>query len=200
MSALLNSRRLNQSTDKARVSDPAMPTFASVQSELSQLELGIDADELHGSLCGFLSAAGSASVLDWPTQLALDAVASERLSADQPLGALYVCSVHQLGDPQLGLVLLLPDEDDVEVRANALLAWCRGFLGGFGLAGGNAQSEDSREALSDLANIASSALSFDDPERDASSLEELIEFVRVAVLLLYAELDSDGEPSPSTLH
>lgn len=182
------------------MSEPAIPTFASVQSELSQLELGIDADELHGSLCGFLCAAGSASALEWPVQLALDSVASERLGADQPLGALYGCSVHQLSDPQLGLILLLPDEEDVEVRANALLAWCRGFLGGFGLAGGSAQSDDSREALSDLANIASSALSFDDPERDAASLEELIEFVRVAVLLLHAELDGDGVRSPSTLH
>jgi len=162
----------------------SLPTFAAVQTALVELELGIDADELHGSLCGYLSAGGRCAAPSWPMQLALDDVPIRQLQPDAPLGQLYIASQAQLDDEALGLALLLPAGDALEPRAHALLAWCRGFLGGFGLAAGQTRSDDAAEALADLARIAQTELSFEDPEQDAQSLEELIEFVRVAVLLL----------------
>jgi uncharacterized protein YgfB (UPF0149 family) len=85
---------------------------------------------------------------------------------------------------------LLPDDDlPVVERGDALMSWCRGFLGGFGLAAGAEPplSEESRDALGDLAKMASSHLSYDEPEADAEALEEVSEFVRVAVLLLHSD-------------
>ena len=50
-----------------------------------------------------------------------------------------------------------------------------------------ALSEDSADALRDLAKMASSELSYEDPEGDEESLAEIVEFVRVAALLLHGD-------------
>ena len=70
-----------------------------------------------------------------------------------------------------------------------MLGWCRGFLGGFGLAAGENPplGEDSADALRDLARMAASELSYEDPEGDEESLAEVSEFVRVAALLLHGD-------------
>jgi uncharacterized protein YgfB (UPF0149 family) len=92
--------------------------------------------------------------------------------------------------PDFGFELLLPDEAaPIGERGDALLGWCRGFLGGFGLAAGEHPplSEDSADALRDLARMAASELSYEDPEGDEESLAEVTEFVRVAALLLHGD-------------
>jgi uncharacterized protein YgfB (UPF0149 family) len=43
------------------VDRPELPPHDAVTSELARLQLGADASELHGSLCGFLSAHGDLS-------------------------------------------------------------------------------------------------------------------------------------------
>ncbi len=187
------------------MSSPSLPVFDVVQSELVALAVGMDADDLHGSLCGFLAAGGASDSTSWPEGLALDAIAADRLRADQPLGELFAASVAQLNDDELGFQLLLPDDAALDNRAEALLAWCRGFIGGFGLAGGRTASDDAQEALADLGRIAATVLSFEDAEQDAQSLEELVEFVRIAVLLLNSERepvadDDSAELPKDTLH
>lgn len=168
---------------------PDLPTLDEVAAEIGHLRLGIDAAELHGSLCGFLSGGGQTARQDWLRPLALEA----ENGAPSPEGALdrlYLASCAQLADPDMGFGLLLPDEDRaVAERAEALLSWCRGFLGGFGLAAGAEPplSPEAREALDDMSKIAASRLSYDDPEGDEAALIEVAEFVRVAALLLYGD-------------
>ncbi|HEY9143467.1 MAG TPA: UPF0149 family protein, partial [Arenimonas sp.] len=48
-------------------------------------------------------------------------------------------------------------------------------------------SEESEEALADMARIAASDLSYEEPEADAEALEEVAEFIRVAALLLHSD-------------
>ena len=69
------------------------------------------------------------------------------------------------------------------------MAWGRGFLGGFGLAAGESPplSEDSAEAIADLARITGSELAYDEPEADEEALGEVAEFVRVAVMLVHSD-------------
>ena len=78
----------------------------------------------------------------------------------------------------------------VERRADALVEWCRGFLGGVGLSGTAARllSADANEVLADIGRIAASRFDYDDDEEDESALNEVLEFVRVGVLLLHAEM------------
>jgi uncharacterized protein YgfB (UPF0149 family) len=99
-------------------------------------------------------------------------------------------SVTQLEDRSFAFELLLPDASAPTVeRAEALLDWCRGFLGGFGLAGGNEAglSEEGGEALQDLARLAQASPEDGDDEEDQDALAEIEEYVRVAVLLLHGD-------------
>ena len=112
---------------------PDLPSHAEVSVEIAGLQLGVDAAELHGSLCGFLSAGGVVGREDWLRRLELE-TEPVLLAGDGALDRLYRASQAQLADPDLGFGLLLPEDDaSVSERAEALLGWCRGFLGGFGL-------------------------------------------------------------------
>jgi uncharacterized protein YgfB (UPF0149 family) len=186
------------------VDRPELPPHDAVTSELARLQLGADASELHGSLCGFLSAHGDLSRRDWLQRLEVEPDPIE-LPPDGVLDQLYFASRAQLGDPDLGFALLLPDDEQpVDERAEALLGWCRGFLGGFGLAGKRAEalSAEAREALEDLGKIAASQLSYDEPETDETALTEVSEFVRVATLLLHGDGldDDDAGAAPRRVH
>lgn len=150
--------------------------------------LGADPSELHGALCGWLSGGGE-DTANWPARvLADDALPAPE--PDSPLQALRSATVTQLEDRGFGFELLLPElEESVSARADALFEWCRGFLGGFGLAAGANPplSEEAEEALQDLAKLAQAAPESGDDDEDEDALAEIEEFVRVAVLLLHGD-------------
>lgn len=167
-----------------------MPDYAEVSAQIAQLRLGVDAAELHGSLCGYLSGGGETSGRgDWLGRVMAEPD-PEDVARDSALDRLFVATEALLESPDFGFDLLLPDEDrPVGERGDALLGWCRGFLGGFGLAAGSDPplSEDGADALKDLARMAGSELSYEDPEGDEEALSEVAEFVRVAALLLHGD-------------
>ena len=165
-----------------------LPTLADVEAAGRKLALGIDAAELHGALCGWL-AGGGAPTPDWLAKVtADDAVAA--VTADSVLDHLLRASAAQLDDRSFGFDLLLPAADaPLSERSGALFDWCRGFLGGFGLAAGHAPplSEEGSEALTDLARLAAATPQDDGDEDDEDALIEIEEFVRVAALLLHGD-------------
>jgi uncharacterized protein YgfB (UPF0149 family) len=165
-------------------------THAKLASALRTLRVGMGASDLHGSLTGYLCAGGSAGVDEWPAALEIEPDPAVHLH-DEALRQLYRDCRAQLNDPDLGFEPLLPALDEpVEQRAEALVEWCRGFLGGVGLAGppDEGLSADANEVLADLGRIASSRFDYDDAEEDETALSEVLEFVRVGVLLLHTEL------------
>ncbi len=171
------------------MSDAVLPDHAELETELQSLEAGVDASELHGSLCGYLAGGGSHDREHWLARVMSDPM----LGAPEPGGVLdrlYGASVRQLESTEFEFELLLPDGDQpVQERGDALLAWSRGFLGGFGLAAGQEPplSEEAGEALADLSRIAASDLAYEEPEADEEALEEVAEFVRVAAMLLHSD-------------
>lgn len=165
-----------------------LPDIADVVQAAGRSGLGVDPSELHGALCGWL-AGGGESAPNWPALV----LADDSLPAPEPQGALdelRVASAAQLEDRGFGFELLLPEaEVSLDQRAEALFDWCRGFLGGFGLAVGAAPplSDESQEALQDLARLAQAAPESSGEDEDADALAEIEEFVRVAVLLLHGD-------------
>jgi uncharacterized protein YgfB (UPF0149 family) len=165
-------------------------THAELASAIETLRLGMGASDLHGSLTGYLCAGGTAGAEEWPAALELEPDAKKNLHTDA-LSRLYRDCRAQLAGPDLGFEPLLPAADaPVERRADALVEWCRGFLGGVGLSGSarTVLSADASEVLADLGRIAASRFDYDDDEEDESALSEVLEFVRVGVLLLHTEL------------
>jgi uncharacterized protein YgfB (UPF0149 family) len=106
-------------------------------------------------------------------------------------------SLRALRDPNYGFSPLIPDDDDeLELRSEALASWCEGFLQGFavGVAGSDQISTDAAEILRDMAQIARLEVdSTSDIDEQESDFIELVEYVRVVVLNLYQTYTSDDE-------
>ena len=166
-----------------------LPTPEEVAAASRGLGLATPAAELHGALCGWL-AGGGADVPDWTARVMADADLPPP-PADSALDRLRKATAAQLEDGEFAFQLLLAEDDaGVRPRAQALFAWCRGFLGAFGLAAGAQPplSEEGGEALQDIARLAGAqAEDIDEDDEDEDSLSELEEFVRVATLLLHGD-------------
>ena len=86
--------------------------------------------------------------------------------------------------------MLMPTEDVlIYERVAAVALWCSGFLYGLGESGRsiNGMEGDVTEALTDLARVAAMADDVPEDEENEKDLAEIEEFVRVSVLLIFAE-------------
>lgn len=166
----------------------SLPALCDVDAAVRRLGLGVSPSELHGALCGWLAGGGS-DTPDWPGKVLADDAAPSP-SPDDALDRLRQASARQLDDRSFGFELLIADDDAPLVeRSGALFDWCRGFLGGFGLAAGRdlPLSEESSEALADLARLAAATPQDEGDEEDEAALAEIEEFVRIAVLLMHGD-------------
>lgn len=95
-------------------------------------------------------------------------------------------------------VFLPDDELELTQRLRCLTAWCQGFLVGFGTATAQQQvsrfSPETEEALKDIVNIANMADDSasedgvaDDAEADEEAYAQIVEYLKVAVLLMSSE-------------
>lgn len=172
--------------------------------------------ELHGLLAGQLAAGIRADAEAWLTIVVahLDVQEVEDDDDKAELVGLYDIALGQLQQADFGFQLLLPEDDtELAARTESLGAWCSGFLSGFGLGFDRTKQKLSSEitdSMEDLANIAQVSFDTDDADEDepADSAEtsyiELVEYVRLAAMMVFAEfnLPADEQPhtQPSQLH
>lgn len=164
----------------------SLPPFTEIEAAARRLQLGIDAAELHGALCGWLAGGGGPG----PAWLGQVLAEPSLPSAEGVLAQLATVSAAQFEDRDFGFELLLPSADAaLTQRSEALFGWCRGFLGGFGLAAGKDPplSDEGTEALADLARLAAAMPQEDGDQEDEEALAEIEEFVRVAAMLLHGD-------------
>jgi len=164
--------------------------------------------ELHGLLCGRIGGGEQLSEDELVATVAefLD-VAPERVEdLGDMLPELYRFSVGQISSSGFEFSPLLPDDDfSLNERLASLGEWCQGFLFGLGNSGLSVETEltgDIADALGDLASISHVGGLEDenDAEEDEVSYSELVEYVRVAVLLIYAELNVTEDNGSRTIH
>ena len=99
----------------------------------------------------------------------------------------------------MGLYLWLPGDDEtLEDRTMALAQWCSGYLAGLGSSGDDslaALSDDGNDALKDLQQIsAADVTDTDESEEDENAFTEIVEYVRVVVLMIREDLRGpDGQ-------
>ncbi|GAB3730870.1 YecA family protein [Luteimonas pelagia] len=167
---------------------PPLPRQDEVADAITAAGLSIDASELHGAVCGWCAGGGDDGD-GWLGRVMADGAIADPAPASA-IGRLRDATLRQFEDRDFGLQLLLPPEDaSLAARSGALFDWCRGFLGGFGLASGaDARlSPESREALEDLARLAAATAQEDGDAADEEALAEIEEFVRVSALLLHGD-------------
>jgi yecA family protein len=170
----------------------AIPEYEAVQDSLVDLRIPITAAELHGALSGCLCAGAALTPGNWLAYALTDAELEGQAEPGSVLAVFFDAVSAQLAGDVMDFEfdLLLPDDDTpVTERGPAMVDWCRGFLGGFGVVPNSAQalSEEAEEALQDLAKIAASDLNYEDSEADEEALIEVCEYIRVAAVLLYNE-------------
>jgi uncharacterized protein YgfB (UPF0149 family) len=166
----------------------ALPTCDEIADAIARLGLSIDPSEFHGATCGWLAGGGDAGA-GWLGRVMADPSIRDPEPAS-PLARLRDATATQLEDRGFGLELLLPAQDaTLAARSGALFDWCRGFLGGFGMAAGADPrlSPESREALEDVARFAAASAQEEGDADDDAALAEIEEFVRVSALLLHGD-------------
>jgi uncharacterized protein YgfB (UPF0149 family) len=119
---------------------------------------------------------------------------------DSVLTEAHECTAQQLDDEEFGFSLWLPDDEEpLEERIIALGRWCSGFLAGL-VCGGplDTLSEEAREAIEDLQQIAKAEMtaqesSGDDCEEDENAFVEIVEYVRVVALMMHEDFRGPGQ-------
>lgn len=162
-----------------------MSTWQDWKVALAQARLGISPAELQGSLAGYLCAGWGGGGAELLAALELDADPAGALAARVEQAARTITASLRAGEP---LALLLP-ATPLDARANALVEWCRGFLGGLGLTGlvdAGRQTGATAELLHTLAHIAAAPVACG-PD-DHAALAEVLAFVQTGVARLHAVL------------
>jgi uncharacterized protein YgfB (UPF0149 family) len=184
-----------------------LPDFTKVAAVLS----GEDPAEIHGLLCGLVCAGATVDGDDWRTRLEPGLFRNDNpqiLATEAFLNELSAITLSQLNGDDFNFSLLLPDDEvSLSQRASSLSRWCQGFLSGLGL-GGMDKSQvlpaTVQEFLRDLAVITQLDCELNEADdAEEQSYIELVEYVRMGVLLVNQELRSASKAtvsSPPHLH
>jgi uncharacterized protein YgfB (UPF0149 family) len=189
---------------------------------IATLELGVDAAELHGGICGLLCTRGPGAVATWIRESGADHVPrlGDAMAAAERLHEAEAESWRELNGPNIVFYPLLPDAEGVLAeRVAGLALWCQGFVTGLGLGGyslEDAAFEDDpsggraqvAEIVNDFVEISRAGLDADDlneADRAGFDLAALVEYVRVSVQLIFEEFHGQREtdmaaPEPQLRH
>lgn len=187
------------------MSAPSLPDFDRTiqlsQGNLDEAELA----ECHGLLCGLLCCRGADTPGDFIHHLgAMQLLVEPGPALSAVMTELWESTGRQLEDEEMGFELWLPDDDEsLEDRTISLAQWCSGFLAGIGSCGQlDHLSEDAREAIDDLQQIARAELAAPgedaDSEEDEQAYVEIVEYVRVVAMTMREEFR--GPEQDEVLH
>lgn len=165
-----------------------LPTYAAIRQAMNSTTRKLHPSQVHGVISGILCGQ-SGHQAAWETVVT---GGKESVKAHEILQKLYTLSEKQLDEFLFEFQLILPlDSDPLPDRAEALTLWCQGFLTGLKLIKiaiiGREQS-DMTEAINDLIEIAK--MNYEDVvanEEDETAYVELVEYVRMAVILIYQD-------------
>lgn len=168
-----------------------------------------DPAEMHGLISGILCGGNSDS--SW--QPLIHDLTNEGLAFGHELAEalrkMHAATSDSLEDDGFLFQLYLPEGDDVSVfdRADALAGWVNHYLLGLGVTQPKLDkvTGEAGEAIDDLRNIAQLGYDEDEDQEELEmSLEEIIEYVRVASLLCHDNFTRSQPTAPEvrkpTLH
>lgn len=167
----------------------SLPTFRELEQSLNKTALKLHPSQVHGLICGILCGNPTSSTA-WE-ELVTGGKESPKTHA--LLQALYDGTAKQLVEFLFELALILPaDSETLPYRAEALTVWCQGFLTGLKLAQVQIIGRDPSEmteAINDIIEIAK--MNYEEvvaSEEDEAAYVELVEYVRMAVILIYQDI------------
>lgn len=170
--------------------------FNEIEQALTRAGAHMRAAEAHGMLCGIICSGGQTSGPSWQDEVlaGTDPQNLQVIEVTRTLAKLAQQTLQAFeNNESFALELLLPDDaQSLAQRTTALAQWCQGFYMGLSMGGVtdiNALPDDSREILQDMIEIAQ--LEGDESvegEQDEAAYIEVLEYVRMGVLLVREEL------------
>ena len=132
--------------------------FDEVANLIVSLSASITPSEIHGLLSGQIAAGKRMDKSAWleEAKTLLDIETGFSADQEEQLQFIYMTTLTQIADTELGFYPLIPDEDlEFELRLQCLGLWCSGFLAGFALVEKAVAKlpELVNDALNDLAAI-----------------------------------------------
>lgn len=190
-----------------------LPSYEQVGDLLLKCHIFIEPAQMHGLLCGLLVCNPNTTAQEWVMQASGgDEKLWDTFTPDikKELLEIQAATLLSLRDAEYRFEPFLPeDEDVIAERAHAIGIWCKGFVAGVELFGnylggllGKAQTQVD-EAMGDLQAIADVDHKIDAHEAQEKALTAIIEYVRIAVLLVQRELSESflqQEKEGKTLH
>ena len=180
-------------------------TYEQLEDLFYALKISASPSAFHGFLCGRLSC-GVIEIrelikisAEW---LALSPEQSD--AAELDLQEFYEDSLSNLEDVSFLFKPTLPDDElPLGDRLVAIGDWCSNYISGLGDGMGDSFefSEDGREALEDLTAIGQISVDFESDDEGERDYTELVEYVRLAVQVIFSDLHPNikSEESP-TIH
>ena len=162
------------------------------------------AAELQGALCGLLCLDSQANRITWYKSLFEDIQPDEDEILD--LTALFDQTMQGLNSLDFDLQLELPDDDaPISSRLTALSDWCQGLIFGLGVSGLTEDTELSsacQEYIADVVRIGQiSDSELEENDDEDTNFEELVEYLRMGLFLLYGDLQPiESEDDDTTEH
>lgn len=175
--------------------------FEQVDRVLKTLDCDIGASECHGVLCGMLCSARNFQIDGWLEHTLGYSGDDElhELAASPVMSALFKETLSSIDSEEFSFDLLLPEDKlPLTIRIEALGAWCRGFLSGFGLSDMQQikdLSEETQDYLRDLGEIGKVDPKALEEEGNEHALFEVQEYTRVGALLLREEFKNSNTES-----
>ncbi|HET8707551.1 MAG TPA: UPF0149 family protein [Pseudomonadales bacterium] len=173
---------------------------------LDEINAAVSPSEAHGYVCGQLAAGTVLQGDVWLNNLKqfMDVDADLSAAAKRDLLDWRGECVQALNDPEFAFQPFLPEEGAALARRlEALAAWCQGFMSGFGMAYQNQEAlpDDVASTLKDLSEISQVDLNTDEDEESEEAFMEVVEYVRMAALMIYMECSqTKAESEPVTTH
>lgn len=179
----------------------SLPKYSELSHALSKTTLKLHPSQVHGLICGILCGNPNSKAA-WE-ELVTGDHDKESGKTHELLQALYDTSAKQLNEFLFEFQLILPsDSKELPARAEALTLWCQGVLTGLKLAEVpivDRKPGEITEAINDLIEIAK--MNYEDvisSEEDEAAYVELVEYVRMAVIMIYQDLREDETTRRST--
>ena len=177
-----------------------LPTYTELDLALSKTKLKLHPSQVHGLICGMLC--GNPKITPaWEELVTGDGKLSA--AVHETLQALFDATAKQLNEFLFELQLVLPaDAEELPMRAEALTLWCQGLLTGLKISHVplvDREPSELTEAINDFIEIAK--MNYEEVvanEEDEEAYSELVEVVRMAVILVDQDLREGDAPMSAT--
>lgn len=180
-----------------------LPDYVATKQALTSADAVASTSESHGLLTGLFCSGkvNDVTAETWAKSSVGDIEKNQ--SAMTTLQSLFEVTHQKLETMDFSFELLLPSDDDaLDLRAQELGAWCVGFMHGLQLGQVDLSKQytqdcqDALERITDIAQIDYENVKFE--EGDEDSYLNIVEYVRLAVLVVYMEIAKKIVP-PTTV-